>query len=100
MAVASTDQAIRARPDPSPLHVVVVIGLAWLPAILAAASLPKFVSLFDRWPAQWELPPLTLALMSVGRLGVGPIVLAGVGLVTVLAGVYACWARAGLPGRR
>ena len=75
-----------------------MIALAWLPAIVAAASLPRFVPIFDRWPR--ELPPLTLALMPVGRLGAGPIVLAGVGLVAVLVGLYAGWVRAGLPGRR
>ena len=75
-----------------------MIALAWLPAIVAAASLPRFVPIFDRWPR--ELPPLTLALMPVGRLGIGPIVLAGVVLVAVLAGFYAGWVRAELPGRR
>ena len=38
--------------------------------------------------------------MSIGRLGVWPVVLAGMGLVAVLAGVGAGWVRAGLPGRR
>src|SRR5687767_5119628 len=98
MTVASTERAIRARSDPSPRRAAAIIALAWLPAIVVAASLPRFVATFDRWP--WELPPLTLALMPIGRLGVGPIVLAGVGLVAVLAGFYAGWARAGLPGRR
>src|SRR5947209_8586102 len=75
-----------------------MIALAWLPAIVAAASLPGFVPTFDRWPR--ELPALTLALMPVGRLGVGPIVLAGVVLEAVLASLYAVWVRAELPGRR
>jgi hypothetical protein len=98
MTVAPTDMAIQARPGPSPLRTAVIIALAWLPAIIVAASLPRFVPVFDRW--HWELPPLTLSLMSVGRLGVEPIVLAGVGLVAVLAGGGAGWVRAGLPGRR
>ena len=98
MTVAITDRAIQARPDPSPLSAAAMIALAWLPAIVVAASLPRFVTRFDRWP--WELPPLTHALMSVGRLGVGPIVLAGMGLVAVLVCLYAGWVRAGLPGRR
>jgi hypothetical protein len=98
MAVASTDQAIRARPDPSPRRAAAMIALAWLPAIVAAASLPRFVPTFDRW--HWELPPLTHALMSVGRLGFGPIVCAGVGLAALMAGGGAGWVRAGLPGRR
>jgi hypothetical protein len=98
MTVAPTERAVPARPDPSPRRAAAMIALAWLPAIIAAASLPGLVPQFDRWP--WELPPLTLTLMPVGRLGVGPIVLAGVGLVGVLVGLYAGWVRAGLPGRR
>src|SRR5437588_1998126 len=98
MTVAPTDRAVQARPDPSPRRAAAMIALAWLPAIIVAASLPQFVPIFDRWPR--ELPPLTLALMPVGRLGVGPILLAGVGLVAVLVGLYAGWVRAGLPGRR
>jgi hypothetical protein len=72
--------------------------LAWVPAIIVAAGLPRFVPVFDGW--RGELPPLTLALMPVGRLGIGPIVLAGVGLVAVLVALYVGWVRAGLPGRR
>jgi hypothetical protein len=98
MTVTPTDQALQSRPGPSPRRAAAMIALAWLPALIAAASLPRFVPTFDRWP--WELPPLTLALMPVGRLGVWPIVLVGVGLVAVLAGLSAGWARAGLPGRR
>jgi hypothetical protein len=98
MTVASTDRVVHVRPDPSPRRAAAMIALAWLPAIIAAAALPRFVPVFDRW--RWDLPPLTVALMPVGRLGVGPIVLAGAGLVAVLAGLYAGWVRAGLPGRR
>jgi hypothetical protein len=98
MTAAPTDRAVQARPDPSPRRAAAIIALAWFPAIVAAAALPRFVPTFDRW--RWELPPLTLALMPVGRLGVWPIVLAGVGLVAVLAGLYAGWVRIGLPGRR
>src|SRR2546430_5839217 len=91
MAVASTTRSIQARPSPQPLHAAAMIVLAWLPAIVVAASLPRFVPAFDRWPAHWELPALTRALMSLGRQGAGPIVLAGVGLVAVLAGGGAGW---------
>jgi hypothetical protein len=38
--------------------------------------------------------------MSVGRLGVWPIVLGGLGLVVVLAGCCAGWVGAGLPYQR
>ena len=98
MTVTSTDRAVQARPDPSPRRAAALIALAWLPAIIVAASLPRFVPVFDRW--RWELPPLTLALMPVGRLGVWQIVLVGVGLVAVLAVISAVWVRAGLPGWR
>jgi hypothetical protein len=96
--VASTDRVVQTRPDPSPWRAAALIALAWLPAIVAAASLPRFVPTFDRWP--WEVPPLTHALMSIGRLGYGPIVLAGEGLVVVLASVAAVWAWAGFRGPR
>jgi hypothetical protein len=101
MAVASTGQPIQARPDRSPGRAAAVIALAWLPALVLAAFLPRYVPVFDRWPAQWgESPALARALMWVGRLGVGPILLAGLGVVAVLAGGGASWVRAGLPGRR
>jgi hypothetical protein len=78
-----------------------MIAFSWLLAVLFAAFLPRYVPIFDRWPAQWgELPDLTHALMSGGRLGVWPIVLAGVGLVAVLAGFGATAVWAGLPSRR
>jgi len=98
MAVASTDRAVQAQPDLSPRRAAAMIALAWLPAIVAATSLPRFVPIFDRW--HWELPPLTHALMSVGRLGFWPIVLLGVGLMALMAAGGAGWVRAGLPGRR
>jgi hypothetical protein len=98
MAVASTDRAVQVRPALSPRRAAAIIGLAWLPAMVVAASLPRFVPTFDRW--HWELSPLTHALMSVGRLGFGPIVLAAVALAAVMAGGGAGWVRAGLPGRR
>jgi hypothetical protein len=97
MTVAVAEPA-PARPEPSPRRVAGLIALAWTPALIVAASLPRFVPVFDRW--RWELPPLTAALMPVGRLGVGPIVFAGVVLVAILVGGYASWVRAGLPGRR
>jgi hypothetical protein len=75
-----------------------MIALAWLPALVVAAGLPRFVPLYGRW--HQELPPLTEALMSVGRIGVGPIVLAGAELVAVLAAIGFGWVRAGLPCRR
>jgi hypothetical protein len=78
-----------------------MIAFPWLFAVLLAAFLPRYVPIFDHWPAHWgEVPTLTRALMSVGRLGVWPIALAGVGLVAVLAGGGAVWVRARLPGRR
>ena len=100
MSVAPTDPAVQARPDPSPGRAAAMIALAWLPAIVVAASLPRYARTFDRWPAHWELPPLTLALTSVGRLGVGPIVLVGVGLVALMAAAGAGWVRAGRRGGR
>ena len=78
-----------------------MIAFPWLLAVLLAAFLPRYIPVFDHWPAHWgELPALTRALMSVGRLGAWPIALVGVGLVTVLACGGAGWVRAGLPGRR
>jgi hypothetical protein len=78
-----------------------MIAFPWLFAVLLAALLPRYVPVFERWPAHWgELPALTRALVSVGRMGAWPIALAGVGLVAVLAGGGAGWVRAGLPGRR
>ena len=98
MVIVSTG---RARPELSPRRAAAVIAFPWLLAVLLAAFLPRYVPIFDRWPARWgELPALTHALMSVGRLGVWPVVLAGVGLVAVLAGSGAGWVRSGLPGRR
>src|SRR5438477_413860 len=67
MATASPEQTVQARPGSSPRRATAMIALAWLPAIILAASLPRFVPTFDHWPR--ELPPLTLALMPVGRLG-------------------------------
>jgi hypothetical protein len=101
MAIASTDRVVQARPELPPRRAVAMIAFPWLFAVLLAAFLPRYVSVFDRWPAQWgELPALTHALVSVGRLGTWPIALAGLGLVAVLAGGGAAWVRAGLPGRR
>jgi hypothetical protein len=93
---ASADRAV--RPELSPLRAAATIALSWLPAILVAASLPRYVPVFDRW--RRGLPALTLALMSVGRLGLGPIVWTGVGVAALLAGGGAGWVRTGLPGRR
>ena len=101
MSIASTDQAFQARPELSPRRAAAMIAFTWLFAVLFAAFLPRYVPIFDRWPAYWgELPALTRALMSVGRLGTWPIAIVGVGLVAVLAGGGASWVRAGLPGRR
>ena len=101
MAIASTDRVVLARPELPPRRAAAMIAFPWLFAGLLAALLPRYVPIFDRWPAEWgELPALTHALMSVGRLGAWPIALAGVGLVAVLAGGGAGWVRAGLPGRR
>jgi hypothetical protein len=99
LAAAQAGTIEDSKPDLSPGRAAMLITMAWLPAIVVAAALPRFVHTFDRWPAQWELPPLTLALMSVGRMGVWPIVLAGAGLVAVLAGGCAIWVQARLPGR-
>ena len=101
MEVVITDRAAQARRELTPRLAAVVIACAWLPAVVLAAFLPRYVPVFDRWPAAWgELPALTHVLMAVGRLGVWPIALAAVGLVAVLAGGGAGWVRAGLPGRR
>jgi hypothetical protein len=121
MANASTDQAVQARPELpprpaaemiafpwllgrpelSPRRAAAMVACPWLFAVLLAAFLPRYVPVFEHWPAHWgELPALTRALMSVGRLGPWPIALAGTGLVAVLAGGGAGWVRAGLPGRR
>lgn len=101
MTIASTDRVVRARPVLRPRRAAAMIAVPWLFAVLLAAFLPRYVPVFDRWPAQWgELPALTHALMSVGRVGTWPIALAGVGLAAVLAGGGAGWVRAGLPGRR
>lgn len=101
MAVALTDRPVQVRPEISPRRAAAMIAFPWLLAVLFAAFLPRYVPIFDRWPARWgELPALTHALVSVGQLGVWPITLAGVGLVTVLTGGGAGWVRAGLPGRR
>jgi hypothetical protein len=101
MAIASTDPAVQARPTLSPGRAAAVIAFCWLLALLFAAPLPRYVTTFDRWPARWgELPALTHALISIGRLGVWPVVLGGLGLVSVLAGAGAVWVRAGLPGPR
>ena len=121
MANASTDHAVQARPELSPPRAAALIAFPWLLArpelspwraaamvafpwlfaVLLAALLPRYVPIFERWPAHWgELPALTRALMSVGRLGAWPIALAGVGLAAVLAVGGAGWVRAGLPGRR
>ena len=122
MANASTDHAVQARPELSPppaaaaliafpwplarpelspRRAAAMVAFPWLFAVLLAALLPRYVPVFERWPAPWgELPALTRALMSVGRLGAWPIALAGVGLAAVLAVGGAGWVRAGLPGRR
>ena len=83
---------------PSPRRAAALIALAWLPALVVAAGLPRFVPVYDRWHS--ELPPLTEALMAVGRLGFWPVVLAGAALVAVLAAAGFGWVRAGLPCRR
>src|SRR2546425_800995 len=90
--------AVPCLTHPSPRRAAAMIALAWLPALVVAAGLPRFVPTYDRW--RRELPPLTEALMSVGRLGAGPIVLAGAGIVAVLAAVGFGWVWAGLPCRR
>jgi hypothetical protein len=100
-ATAPTDRTVQARTELSPQRAAALIAFPWLFAVLLAAFLPRYVPIFDHWPAHWgELPALTHALMSVGRLGAWPIALAGVGLVALLAGGGAGWVRAGLPGRR
>jgi hypothetical protein len=97
MSVASFESAARTPPGPFARRAA-VIAAAWLPAVVAAAALPRFVPAFDRWP--WELPPLTAALMPFARLGVGPVGAAGVALVAALIAADVAWARAGLPGRQ
>ena len=100
-ALAAAEPAVRAHPALSPRRAAALIVAAWLPAVIAAASLPGYAPVFDRWPAQWGEPPaLTRALIAVGRLGTWPIALAGAGAVAVLAGGGAGWVRAGLSGRR
>jgi hypothetical protein len=98
MTVIPTDRAVQARFDISPWRAAGIVAVSWLPALVLAATLPRYVPVFDRW--RWELSPLTHALMSIGRLGFWPIVLAGVGLVGVLAVGAANWVRAGLPRRQ
>jgi hypothetical protein len=90
----------RVIPNLPPRRVAAMVAMSWAPALVLACSLPQFVPTFDRWPRGQELPALTLALMSVGRLGVWPIVLTGLTLVAVLALGCAGCARAGLPGNR
>ena len=100
LSAPTGDQTVRARPL-SPGRAAATIAASWLFALIFAASLPRYITAFDRWPTRWgELPPLTHALMSIGRLGVWPIVLGGLGLMVVLAGSGAGWVRAGLPGPR
>src|SRR5262245_29706055 len=86
-AVSTSDPpaepAIQVRSAPEPLHAAGVIALAWLPAILVTAFLPRYVPIFERWPANWEVPPLTRALMWIGRFGPVPIVSVGTGLVAL-----------------
>jgi hypothetical protein len=91
-------KAVPCLTHPSPRRAASMIALAWLPALVIAGGLPRFVPTFERWPV--ELPPLTEALMAVGRLGLGPIALAGVVLVAVMAAIGFGWVRAGLPCRR
>jgi hypothetical protein len=101
VTIAVTERAVRIQPELSPGRAAAMVAFAWLFAVLLAAFLPRYVPVFDHWPGQWgELPVLTRALMSVGRLGTWPIALAGVGLAAVLAGGAAGWVRTGLPGRR
>lgn len=106
-----TDQVAQPRPDssppraapmialthPSPRRAAGVIALAWLPAVVLAAGLPRFVPSLTAGAGSC---PLTEALMSIGRLGPGPIVLAGTGLVAAMAAIGFGWVRAGLPCRR
>lgn len=96
MAIYAIDPLFRA--PLSPRRAAAIVALAWLPVLLIAASLPRFVSLFDRWNE--DLPPLTHALVNIGRLGYGPIVLAEVGLLTALSVGCATLASARLPSHR
>src|SRR5689334_21011699 len=80
MPVVITGRAARARRELTPRRAAVAIAGAWLPAVVLAACLPRYVPVFDRWPAAWGEPPaLTHALVAVGRLGAGPVALAGLG---------------------
>ena len=93
----------QAGSKPLPLWAAaLLIGSAWLPAVLFAASrLPRFVAIFDEMEATGlKMPGLTSALMPLGRLGTGPLALAGTGVVALLIVGYAGWVRAELPGRR
>jgi hypothetical protein len=101
MTVLIPDRAGQACPERTPRQAAVVIALSWLPALVLAAFLPRYVPVFDHWPSGWGEPPaLTHALMAVGRLGTGPVAVAGVVLVAALAGGGAAWVWAGLAGRR
>lgn len=101
VTVAAAEPAAPDHPAPSPRRAGALIAVAWLPAVIVAAFLPRYVPVFDSWRAQWgELPPLTHALVAAGRLGAWPLALAGAGVAAVLAGGGAGWVRAGLPGRR
>ena len=82
MAIAPADPAVHARPDPSPGRTAALIALAWLPAIVVAASLPQYARTFDRWPAHRELPPLTLAL-TLAAAGLFAAIYHPVGLAIV-----------------
>ena len=90
--------AVPCLTHPSPQWAAELIALAWLPALIVAAGLPWFVPVYARWNS--GLPPLTEALLAVGRLGFWPIVLAGVALVAFIAAIGYGWARAGLPYHR
>ncbi len=98
LLAALDDDRARTPRELSPRGAAVMVVLAWVPAALLAASLPRFVTVLDRW--HWPLPTLTLALREVGRQGYWFIVLAEVGLVAALACCCASWVRADLPFKK
>lgn len=94
----TSNQSAKTRSIP-PLAVVAILGTAWLPAIILAAFLPRFVSVFDRISEKGELPTLARTMLPLGRLGPIPAVLIVAGCVAVLVGIFHVWSRAGLRHR-
>ena len=51
MAVVSTHRAVQTQPELSPRRAAAMIAFPWFLAVLLAAFLPRYVPVFDRWPA-------------------------------------------------